>query len=192
MSSREQRLSDIEGYVYGILQNLEQDDIDEHPHLKDTPRRFAKAIIDLTTPFDFEFTTFPNDSMHPINQMVVVQDIDFYTLCAHHMLPFFGKAHIAYIPHSKVVGLSKLARTVVHFMRGLNIQEEMTQDIADYLDEQLEPKGVAVVLQGQHMCMGMRGVERPNAITTTSALTGVFLDPERGARNEFLTLVGLR
>jgi GTP cyclohydrolase I len=188
MADRIHQTALINHAVCDILDALVED-WREHPHLKDTPRRFAKAIVDLTTPHNFEFTTFPNEGPNRVNQMVVVQGIDFWTLCAHHMLPFYGQAHIAYIPDKKVVGLSKLARTVVHHMRGLNIQEEMTQDIHDFLDEHLDPLGAMVVLEGQHMCMGMRGVERPAAITTTSAISGVFEDPSRGARSEFLNLI---
>lgn len=183
--------STMEGYIQEILEELlPHIDVEEHPHLKDTPRRFIATLRQLTTPVEFEFTTFPNTGKNAVNQMVVMEDIEFWTLCAHHMLPFFGKAYIAYIPDKSVCGLSKLARTVVQFMRGFNIQEEMTQDIHDYLDEKLGALGVAVVLRGQHLCMGMRGVERPGAITTTSALSGVFLDPTKGAREEFLNLIG--
>lgn len=184
----------IAGHVESIMDLLLDGSIEvpDHPHFKDTPKRFAKALVDLTTPHDFNFTTFPNgnaEGENKLDQMVVVQDIEYWTLCAHHMLPFYGKAHIGYIPDKTVCGLSKLARTVVHFMRGLNIQEELTQDIHDFLDEHLSPKGVMVVLEGNHMCMGMRGVERPAAVTTTSAISGVFLDPNKGARGEFLRLV---
>lgn len=181
----------ITSHVESILDLMFDEDVawSDHPHFKGTPKRFAKALVDLTTPEDFNFTTFPNEGDNRLDQMVVVQDIEYWTLCAHHMLPFFGKAHIGYIPSKTVCGLSKLARTVVHFMRGLTIQEELTQDIHDFLDENLSPKGVMVVLEGNHMCMGMRGVQRPGALTTTSALSGVFLDPRKGARSEFLRLV---
>jgi GTP cyclohydrolase I len=158
---------------------------DENEHLAKTPARFTKALRELTEPQEFEFTTFDSDS----DEMVVVQDITFYTFCAHHVLPFFGKAHIAYIPNGKICGLSKLARTVESFARGLNVQEELTNNIARYLQLELDPLGVAVVMEAEHLCMTMRGIRTPHAKTTTSSMKGVFLDPSRGARSEFLALI---
>jgi len=155
------------------------------PHTKETPQRAAKAWLELTRGEDFKPTAFTNMD---IDQMVVCQDIPFYSLCAHHMLPFFGQAHVAYIPKDKLLGLSKLARTVESMSRGLSVQEELTKDVMDFLIEVLDPKGVAVVLKGTHLCMTMRGVEKPGA-TTTSAMHGVFLDPTKEARSEFFNII---
>lgn len=165
---------------------LEELDIEETVHTKDTPKRYAQALIELMTPIDFTFTTFDSTD---INQMIAVTDVPFYSLCAHHVLPFYGKAHIAYIPGKKIAGLSKLSRTVDYFSRGLNVQEELTKDIMDFLVEHLEPMGAMVVLEGHHLCMAMRGAETQQHRTTTSALHGVFLDPTKQARQEFLELV---
>jgi len=175
----------LEDLIRGVLIALEQDP-DEDVHLRGTPTRVAQTLIELTTPLEFEFTTFDN---RDIDQMIVCRDVPFYSLCAHHLLPFYGKAHIGYIPDAKLAGLSKLARTVDYFMRGLNIQEQMTKDIMDFLVEHLEPLGAIVVLEGHHLCMAMRGAETPDHLTTTSALYGVFLDPNKQARNEFFELV---
>lgn len=159
---------------------------DDNPHTKDTPRRAARAWIELTQGEDFNATAFKNMD---IDQMVVCQDIPFYSLCAHHMLPFFGTAHVAYIPGDNLLGLSKLARAVEHFSRGLSVQEELTKDVMDFLLETLgNPKGVAVVMQASHLCMQMRGVERTGK-TTTSAMNGVFLDPQKEARAEFFNII---
>lgn len=158
----------------------------EGPHLVGTPERVARALVELTSPTEFEFTTFPNDGT---DQMVVVKDIPFYSLCAHHMLPFVGVAHVSYIPSESLCGLSKLARTVEYFSKGLCIQEEITTNIADYIVERLQPLGVAVVLEATHMCMTMRGVQKPGAKTTTAAMRGVFLDNDEGARQEFYDII---
>lgn len=173
----------LEDLVREMLDLLGQDG--ENPHLEDTPRRVAKSLIELTTPLHFEFTVFDNND---IDQMITLKDIPFYSLCAHHLLPFYGMAHIGYIPDKKLAGLSKLTRTVDFFMRGLNVQEELTKDIMDYIVEHLDPKGAIVVMEGTHLCMMMRGSES-SGLTTTSALYGVFLDPKKEARNEFLSLL---
>jgi GTP cyclohydrolase IA len=164
-------------------------DLEDSPHLADTPRRVAEALIELTTPIDFEFTKFKNYDDAPIEQMVAVTDIGFVSLCAHHLLPFVGTAHVAYIPHQLVAGISKLARAVELFAHGLNMQEELTQNIADFLQEELDPLGVAVIIRAEHQCMSIRGVTKPGSKTVTSALKGVFLDPTKQARQEFLSLV---
>ena len=161
-------------------------DVDDNPHIEGTPRRVARSLRELTTPIEFEFTTFENRGT---DQMITIKDIPFYSLCAHHLLPFYGKTHIAYIPEKRLAGLSKLARTVEYFMRGLNVQEELTRDIMDYLVEHLDPLGAMVVMEGHHLCMAMRGSETPGHMTTTSALYGVFFDPSKGARQEFLELI---
>jgi GTP cyclohydrolase I len=162
-------------------------DVESNPHLLDTPRRVAASLRELITPVEFEFTVFDNRG---IDQMIVVQDIPFYSLCAHHLLPFYGKAHVAYIPADKMAGISKIARAVEYFMRGLNVQEELTKDIMDFLVEKLDPLGAIVVIEGHHLCMAMRGVESRVHKTTTSALTGVFLRPDKRAREEFFQLIG--
>jgi len=177
----------VERHVFNLLEVLLGEDfIDENPHLAETPERVAKSLIELTTPTPFNFTVFENKD---INQLVAVTDIPFFSLCAHHLLPFYGMAHIGYVPNELMAGLSKLSRTVQHFMRGLNIQEEMTQDILSYIEEHLKPLGVMVVVEGEHLCMTMRGAHSSGR-TTTSAISGVFKNPKRGARTEFLDLIG--
>lgn len=175
----------VDELAFHFASILELIGYDETPHTAETPRRAALAWLELTEGEAFKATTFKNVD---IDQMVVCQDIPFYSLCAHHLLPFFGKAHVAYIPEGELLGLSKLARAVEHFSRGLSVQEELTKDVMDFLIETLEPKGAAVVMQGNHMCMQMRGVERPG-LTTTSAMNGVFLDPTKEARAEFFSII---
>jgi len=178
-------MPDVDELAFHFASIMELLGIEESPHTTETPVRAARAWLELTRGDSFNPTVFKNVD---IDQMVVCQDVPFYSLCAHHMLPFFGKAHLAYIPEASLLGLSKLARTVDHFSHGLTVQEELTKDIMDFLVEALDPKGAAVVLQGNHMCMAMRGVERPG-LTTTSALYGVFLDPAREARSEFFNII---
>ncbi len=171
--------------AYSLLSSLEAwGRTDEH-HRAETPRRFVEALQELTERQPFNFTTFPSTS----DEMIVSQDIGYVALCAHHVLPFFGKAHVAYIPSEKIAGLSKLARTVKTLAKGFHVQEELTAEIAVFLEEQLEPRGLAVVLQGRHLCMEIRGVQAEGVITTTSAMRGVFLDEKKGARGEFLSLI---
>lgn len=153
--------------------------------MEKTPERWYKMMQEFTTPEEFKFTTFPTDH----KTMVLCMDIDFQSLCAHHLIPFFGKAHVAYIPNEKLAGLSKLPRTVEYFMHDATTQEDLTSAIADFLHEKLDPMGVAVVMKAQHLCMSLRGVQQRNALTTTSALTGVFLDNTNNARQEFLSLI---
>jgi GTP cyclohydrolase I len=153
--------------------------------MEDTPKRWAKMMREFTSPTDFEFTTFPTDH----KTMVVVTDIDFVSLCAHHLIPFYGKAHVAYIPNKKLAGLSKLPRTVEYFMRDATTQEELTNAIVDFLQKELNPMGAACIMKAQHLCMSLRGVQQRNALTSTSALTGVFLDNTNNARQEFLSLI---
>ena len=155
--------------------------------LAETPRRWINALKDaLACDCDaWKFTTFESDS----DEMVIVKNIDFTTLCAHHLLPFFWRAHVAYIPQGKVAGLSKLARSVRTACKGLWSQEELTRRIADELEEVLGPMGVAVVLEAEHTCMTTRGVRAPDSKTTTSAMLGVFRDNTNNARAEFLSLM---
>jgi len=155
-------------------------------HVRNTPKRFTKMLRDLTTKPEFEFTMFKNEG---IDEMVLVKNIEFHSLCSHHLLPFIGKAHVAYIPNDKIAGLSKLARAVAYLQAGLWTQEHLTWAIANFLEEHLEPLGVAVVMEAEHLCMTLRGIEAKGALTTTSKMTGVFADHARLARTEFLSLI---
>lgn len=159
----------------------------EGDHLERTPARFASMMRELNTAQPFNFTMF--DNVEAVDEMVTVGPIEYYSLCAHHVIPFFGKAWISYIPGPRVAGISKLARTVKFFQRGLWVQEHLTNTIADFIVEQLDPLGVGVVMNGRHLCMEMRGVETPGASTTTSAMRGVYSDHTRLARQEFLTFI---
>lgn len=155
--------------------------------LRETPRRVARAYAELLTPAPFEATTFANEEGY--DELVVARTIPFHSLCMHHLLPFVGVAHVGYLPGERIVGLSKLARVVEHFARHLQLQERLTIQVADWLGEQLQPKGVGVVLEAQHMCMSLRGVGKPGARTITSALRGLVRDDPR-TRQEFLALAG--
>jgi GTP cyclohydrolase IA len=158
-----------------------------------TPERAAKAMQFLTHGYELnpkeilESALFHED----YSEMVIVKDIEVYSLCEHHMLPFFGKAHVAYIPKGKIVGLSKIPRVVDAFARRLQVQERLTLEIRDAIQEALQPEGVAVVIECSHMCMQMRGVQKQNSVTTSSAFTGVFMDNE-ATRKEFINLVQAR
>lgn len=160
-------------------------DIDA-PGLRDTPRRVAASFAELVTPAEFDATLFPNVGY---DELVVVRDIPFHTLCMHHLLPFHGHAHVAYLPGETIVGISKLARVVEAFARDLQVQERLTVQVADWLERELHPRGVGVVLSAQHMCMTIRGVRKPGATTVTSALRGLLRDDAR-TRQEFFSLVG--
>lgn len=154
-----------------------------------TPERAAKAIQFLTQGYDQDPVKIVKGALFTegYNDMVLVKDIELYSLCEHHMLPFYGKVHVAYIPDGKIVGLSKIPRVVDVFARRLQVQERLTHEILDCLNTALKPQGVAVVIEAAHMCMMMRGVEKQNSMTTTSAFTGVFEKAE--TRNEFLRLI---
>jgi GTP cyclohydrolase I len=156
-------------------------------HMRRTPQRFVDMLRELTTPEDFEFTTFANRKH--LDEMVVLERIPFYTLCAHHIIPFFGYAHIGYIPQARIAGLSKFPRLVKNLARALTVQEDLTVDIASALEEKLDPLGVAVVLRAEHLCMAMRGIQAPGIVTTTSAMRGVFADHARTAKAEFLEAI---
>jgi GTP cyclohydrolase IA len=158
-------------------------------HLAETPRRVADALIELLTPHPFAATTFPNDEHY--DDLVVVADIPFSSLCEHHLLPFRGIAHVGYVPGDRLVGLSKLARVVERFARDLQVQERMTRQIADWIDETLEPLGVGVVLEAEHLCMSLRGVQVEGTRTVTSSLIGSVHDDDR-TRREFLVRCGVR
>ena len=158
--------------------------------LRRTPHRAAKAMSYLTSGYTMNIEQVLNGAIfeESYDEMVVVKDIDFFSTCEHHLLPFFGRAHVAYIPNGKIVGLSKLPRIVDVFSRRLQVQERMTREIADTIQEYLNPIGVAVVCEARHMCMMMRGVEKQNSVTLTSAMLGAFKNPQ--TRAEFMTLVG--
>ena len=154
--------------------------------LRETPRRVALAYSEFLSPEAFTATTFPNDREY--DELVLVRDVPFHSLCEHHLLPFKGVAHVAYLPGERIVGLSKLARVVEHFARDLQVQERLTKQIADWLDTSLSPRGVGVVLEAEHLCMTLRGVQKPGSTTVTSALTG-YLREDARTRQEFLDLV---
>ena len=153
--------------------------------LRETPRRVAEAYAELLTPPAFRATTFPNEDGY--EGLIVAQAIPFHSLCMHHLLPFRGLAHVGYLPGERIIGLSKLARVVELFARDLQIQERLTVQIADWLQAELRPAGVGVVLEAEHMCMSLRGVQQPGARTVTSALRGAIRDDHQ-TRQEFLAL----
>lgn len=157
-----------------------------HEGIADTPRRVAAAYAELLTPEPFVATTFPNDQGY--DELVVARDLPFHSLCMHHMLPFMGVAHVAYLPGERIVGLSKLARVVESYARDLQVQERLTVQVADWLEQALAPRGVGVVLEAEHTCMSLRGVRKPGARTVTSALRGALRTDAR-TRGEFLALV---
>jgi GTP cyclohydrolase I len=158
--------------------------------LRRTPERFEKAIRYLTSGYRQESEKLLNGAMFSVayDEMVVVKDIELYSLCEHHLLPFFGKCHVAYIPNKKVVGLSKIARLVNMYARRLQIQERLTSQIAKTLEETLNPQGVGVIIEARHLCMVMRGVEKQNSAAVTSAMLGVFRE-NKETRDEFLSLI---
>src|SRR3954451_5566645 len=155
--------------------------------LAETPARMARLYAELLVPQPFEVTTFPNDAGY--DELVVARSIPFHSLCEHHLLPFVGVAHVGYLPDELIVGLSKLARVVDFFARGLQVQERLTAQIADWLQEELAPKGVGVVLEAEHLCMSLRGVTKAGASTVTSALHGLVRNDPR-TRQEFLAFAG--
>jgi GTP cyclohydrolase IA len=156
------------------------------PGLRETPRRVAAAYAELLTHEPVALTTFPNEAAY--DELVVVREIPFHSLCMHHLLPFHGVAHVAYLPGERIIGLSKLVRVVELFARELQLQERLTMQVADCLQEHLRPKGVGVVLEAEHLCMSLRGVQKAGTRTTTSALLGLLRDDAR-TRQEFLSLV---
>ena len=154
--------------------------------LVDTPRRLVEAYATLLSPPPFRLTTFPNDGDY--DELILAREIPFHSLCEHHVLPFFGVAHVGYLPGDRIIGLSKLARVVELFARRLQVQERLTTQIADWLDEELAPRGVGVVIVAEHLCMSLRGVSKPGVQTLTSALRGDVRD-DGATRQEFLALV---
>ena len=157
----------------------------DNESLRETPRRMAALYAELLTPAPFKATTFPNDGGY--DELVVARDIPFHSLCEHHLLPFVGTAHVAYLPGERILGLSKLARVVDYFARSLQVQERLTRQVADWLQDELAPKGVGVVIEAEHMCMSLRGAQKHGATTVTSALHGLVRDDPR-TRQEFLAL----
>jgi GTP cyclohydrolase I len=176
-------LDAAERAVAELLLALGQDPASER--LAETPARVARSLTELLTPVPFTATTFPNDEGY--DELVLARDLPFHSLCEHHLLPFTGVAHLAYLPADRIVGLSKLGRVVDHFARGLQVQERLTCEVADWLDEHLRPKGVGVVLEAEHTCMSLRGVQKPGSRTVTSALRGLVRDDPR-TRQELLSL----
>lgn len=181
-------IEDIEPTVRKLLSQLGENP--DRNGLQETPTRVAKALIYLTQGYHQDIDTLLNDALFPIqyDEMVIVKDIDFYSLCEHHLLPFFGKCHVGYIPRKHVLGLSKVPRIVDMFSRRLQVQERLTVQIAHTIQEKLHPHGVAVVMEARHLCMSMRGIEKQNTVAVTSEMLGVFRK-QRQTRDEFLKLI---
>ena len=184
----EKTTTEIAAHVKAILGLLGEDTTREG--LLKTPERVAKAMQFLTQGYFQDGETIVRSAVfnEPYSQMVIVKDIELFSLCEHHMLPFIGKAHVAYIPNGRITGLSKVARVVETYARRLQVQERLTEQIRDCIQDSLQPLGVAVVIEAMHTCMSMRGVEKSNAITTTSAFSGIFMKSDK-TRNEFLELI---
>lgn len=183
----EEKIKSLSNHYKNVITDLGEDVTREG--LEKTPERVAKAMQFLTHGYDLNPTEIIKSAMftEDHNQMVIVKDIEVYSMCEHHMLPFFGKAHIAYIPNGKIVGLSKIPRIVDAFARRMQVQERLTDQIKDCLNDTLSPLGVAVVIEAQHMCMQMRGIQKQNAFTTTSSFVGAF--EKDSTRKEFISLI---
>src|SRR4051794_31281730 len=183
--------SRMQDLVRNLLAQLGEDP--DREGLVNTPKRVEKALTFLTSGYGADIDEVLNNALFTVDysEMVIVKDIDFYSLCEHHLLPFFGKCHVAYVPNHRVIGLSKIPRLVDVFARRLQIQERMTNQIAETIRQKIEPKGVAVVCEGTHLCMSMRGVEKQNSFAVTSAMLGIFRDNAR-TRMEFLELIRQR
>ena len=181
-------IQDIEPTIRKLLSQLGENS--DRNGLQETPKRVAKALTYLTQGYHQDIDTLLNDALFPIqyDEMVIVKDIDFYSLCEHHLLPFFGKCHVGYIPRKHVVGLSKVPRIVDMFSRRLQVQERLTVQIAHTIQEKLNPHGVGVVMEARHLCMSMRGVEKQNTVAVTSEMLGVFRKQQQ-TRDEFLKLI---
>ncbi|HCI56253.1 MAG TPA: GTP cyclohydrolase I FolE [Bacteroidales bacterium] len=186
-----ENVEEIAGYYRKILSLLGEDP--DREGLLKTPERVAKTLYFMTMGYQQDARQILNSAKfrEEYKHMVLVKDIDIYSLCEHHMLPFFGRAHVAYIPNEYITGLSKIARVVEAFSRRLQVQERLTVQIRDCIQECLQPMGVAVVIEAEHMCMQIRGVQKQNSVTTTSAFTGCFLDNFR-TREEFMHLIGTK
>jgi len=183
----EEKIDELSNHYKSVIENLGEDPTREG--LEKTPERVAKAMQYLTHGYELNPSEIIKSAMftEDHNQMVIVKDIEVYSMCEHHMLPFFGKAHVAYIPNGKIVGLSKIPRVVDAFARRLQVQERLTDQIKDCIEETLKPLGVAVVIEAQHMCMQMRGIQKQNSVTTTSSFTGAF--EKDSTRKEFISLI---
>jgi GTP cyclohydrolase I len=183
-------ISSLSAHYQEILKELGENP--EREGLIKTPERIAKAMLYLTQGYDLDAKAIMASAVfkEDYSQMVIVKDIEVYSMCEHHMLPFFGKAHVAYIPNGHVVGLSKIPRIVDVFARRLQVQERLTNDIRDCIQDALDPLGVGVVIECRHLCMSMRGVQKQNSVTTTSAFTGEFLKEK--TRTEFLNLISAK
>lgn len=181
----------MELLVTEILKELGEDPAREG--LQDTPARVAKALRFLTSGNGQDIHEVLNDALFTVeyDEMVIVKDIEIYSLCEHHLLPFFGRCHVGYLPRDRVIGLSKIPRIVDVFARRLQVQERLTQEVAETILEAINPRGVAVIIEAQHLCMMMRGVQKRNATMVTSSMLGEFRDDQR-SRTEFLDLVGAR
>jgi len=191
----------IDRYNPGLIQNLSAHykdilkqigEVPTREGLVKTPERIAKALLYLTQGYDLDAKDILKSAMfkEDYSQMVIVKDIEVYSMCEHHMLPFFGKAHVAYIPNGHVVGLSKIPRVVDVYARRLQVQERLTNEIRDCIQDALQPLGVGIVIECRHLCMSMRGVQKQNSVTTTSAFTGEFLKEK--TRTEFLNLISAK
>ena len=178
----------MQDIIRQLLADLGEDPAREG--LADTPKRVEKSLRFLTSGYAADVDTVLNNALFTVdyNEMVIVKDIDFYSLCEHHLLPFFGKCHVAYIPQGRVIGLSKIPRLVEIFARRLQVQERLTNQVADTIRDKIRPLGVAVVMEASHLCMSMRGVEKQNSVAVTSAMLGVFQHDAR-TRMEFLDLI---
>lgn len=185
----EENIKELSSIYFKVLELIGEDPRREG--LIKTPERVAKALHFLTMGYSLNPCEILNSAKfrEDYKQMVIVKDIDLYSMCEHHMLPFFGKAHVAYIPDGHITGLSKIARVVEAFSRRLQVQERLTMQIRDCIQDCLNPLGVAVVIEAQHMCMQIRGVQKQNSVTTTSAFTGIFLN-NLNTREEFVHLIG--
>ena len=181
--------SSAERHIYGLLKEIGEDPGREG--LKKTPARVVRALAEITAGYGMDIDKVLNGAFFKADyrEMVIVRDISFYSLCEHHMLPFFGKAHIAYIPDGKIIGLSKIPRLVEAFARRLQVQERLTVQIAETLFKKLKPRGAGVILEAQHLCMTMRGVKNASSFATTSSMMGVFRT-DRRTREEFFNLAG--
>jgi GTP cyclohydrolase IA len=186
-----QNIEELSAIYYRVLKLIGEDP--DREGLRKTPERVAKALHFLTNGYAKNPCKIINSAKfkEDYKQMVIVKDIDIYSMCEHHMLPFFGKAHVAYIPNGYITGLSKIARVVETYSRRLQVQERLTTQIRDCLQDCLNPLGVAVVIEAQHMCMQIRGVQKQNSVTTTSAFTGIFLE-KLNTREEFVHLIGTK
>ena len=183
-------ITSLSGHYHEVLKQIGEKP--EREGLLKTPERVAKALLYLTQGYDLDAKQILNSAMfkEEYSQMVIVKDIEVYSMCEHHMLPFFGKAHVAYIPNGHVVGLSKIPRVVDVFARRLQVQERLTNEIRDCIQDTLNPWGVGIVIECRHLCMSMRGVQKQNSVTTTSAFTGEFLKEK--TRTEFLNLISAK